>query len=147
MSGRLRLPERVSAPLCELGQADRLGVHHHRRWLVRGVILHSVSSLVPIVESDLVRWSAERTSGIGLETSLQFAAEGAHVLLADINEAAAHRAAEYVNAQFPNCEAEAIKCDVSLESDVRGMVERAVERWGRLDVLVRCTPSLRLQLH
>ena len=78
------------------------------------------------------------TRGIGLQTSYQFAAEGGHVLLADINESAAAQAAEHLNEQFPKGEAEAIKCDVSSEKDVQRMVDRAVEKWGRLDVLVSC---------
>ncbi|KAK4684537.1 uroporphyrinogen decarboxylase, partial [Tremellales sp. Uapishka_1] len=74
-------------------------------------------------------------SGIGLETSLQFAQEGGHVLLADINEDAASKAADYVNEQYPGCLAEFVKCDVSKEDQVKNMVERAVEKFGRLDVL------------
>ena len=33
-------------------------------------------------------------------------------------------------------------CDVSKESDVKAMVDRAVEKWGRLDVMVRLLISL-----
>lgn len=82
-----------------------------------------------------------KNSGIGLETSLQFASEGAHVLLADINDSAATKGAELVNGQFPGCDAFAVKCDVSKEEDVKRVVERAVERCGRLDVMVRSSLS------
>jgi NAD(P)-dependent dehydrogenase (short-subunit alcohol dehydrogenase family) len=75
-------------------------------------------------------------SGIGLETSLQFAAEGARVLLSDINETTVEKAAEIVRSQFPSAEVAVIKCDVSKESDVKAMVDLAVQKWGRLDVLV-----------
>jgi NAD(P)-dependent dehydrogenase (short-subunit alcohol dehydrogenase family) len=75
-------------------------------------------------------------SGIGLETSLQFASEGAHVVLTDINEPAAHKAAEYVNSQYPDCDAISMKCDVSREKDIEVVVGRAVEKFGRLDVMV-----------
>lgn len=74
-------------------------------------------------------------SGIGLETSLQFASEGAHVLLADINEPAVTKAVTYINSHYPNCGAEGVKCDVSKEEDVQAMVEKAVWTWGRLDVM------------
>ncbi|KAL7418544.1 hypothetical protein Q5752_007002 [Cryptotrichosporon argae] len=73
--------------------------------------------------------------GIGLETTLQFAAEGARVLLADVNETAVTAAAAKVAAAFPTSEAVAVKCDVSKEAEVRAMVDKAVEVWGRLDVL------------
>jgi hypothetical protein len=75
-------------------------------------------------------------SGIGLETSLQFASEGGLILLTDINETAVAQAAELVNKQFPSADAEGIKCDVSKEADVKAAIDRAVEKWGRLDVLV-----------
>jgi NAD(P)-dependent dehydrogenase (short-subunit alcohol dehydrogenase family) len=71
-----------------------------------------------------------------LETSLQFAAEGARVLLSDVNESAVAKAAEIVRAQFPNAEVDWSVCDVSKEAQVKAMVDRAVKKWGRLDVLV-----------
>lgn len=74
-------------------------------------------------------------SGIGLETSLQFAAEGARVLLSDVNEDAVKKAAELVKKEFPASEAEGIKCDVSKEAEVKACVEKAVQKWGRLDVM------------
>jgi NAD(P)-dependent dehydrogenase (short-subunit alcohol dehydrogenase family) len=46
------------------------------------------------------------------------------------------QAAELVNKQFPSADAEGIKCDVSKEADVKAAIDRAVEKWGRLDVLV-----------
>lgn len=79
---------------------------------------------------------ADNVRGIGLETSLQFAAEGARLYISDINESAAQKAAEYINAQIPTSECQAIKCDVSSEADVKALVEAAVAKWGRLDVMV-----------
>ncbi|RSH83298.1 uncharacterized protein EHS24_006973 [Apiotrichum porosum] len=74
-------------------------------------------------------------SGIGLETSLQFAAEGARVVLSDINEAAVTAAAKLVAERFPTSEAIAVKCDVSKEADIKNLVDTAVAKFGRLDVL------------
>lgn len=56
-------------------------------------------------------------------------------------------AAELVNKQFPSADAEGIKCDVSKEADVKAAIDRAVEKWGRLDVLVseRVTVSVPLR--
>lgn len=74
-------------------------------------------------------------SGIGLETSLQFASEGALLYISDINEPAAKKAAEYIASQYPTSECQAIKCDVSSEADVKALIEAAVAKWGRLDVM------------
>lgn len=57
-------------------------------------------------------------------------------MLSDINESGVQKAAELVLKHFPGSEAEGIKCDVSKEADVKAMADRAVEKWGRLDVLV-----------
>lgn len=78
--------------------------------------------------------------GIGLETSLQFAAEGARILLSDINETTVTKAAEIIRSQFPHAEVISMTCDVSKEADVKAMVDRAVQEWGRLDVLVSPAP-------
>ncbi|KAL1407438.1 hypothetical protein Q8F55_006871 [Vanrija albida] len=74
-------------------------------------------------------------SGIGLETSLQFAAEGALVVLSDVNEDAVKKAAARVAEQFPSSQAFALKADVGKEEDVKALIEAAVEKFGRLDVL------------
>ncbi|OCF31501.1 short-chain dehydrogenase [Kwoniella heveanensis CBS 569] len=74
-------------------------------------------------------------SGIGLETAAQFAAEGARLVISDINLQAVQSAAEKINAKFPGAEAVAVKCDVSSEKDIKAMVDTAVEKFGRLDVI------------
>jgi len=74
-------------------------------------------------------------SGIGLETALQFASEGALLFISDINEPAAQKAAEYITKQYPSSECQSIKCDVSSEADIKALVEGAVAKWGRLDVM------------
>lgn len=81
-------------------------------------------------------------SGIGLETSLQFAAEGAILVMGDINEPAVRKAAESVSAQFPPSQAVGVKCDVSKEAEVEALVAKAVENFGRLDVMVSSIGNL-----
>lgn len=89
------------------------------------------------IHSQLLEFGPQLTfSGIGLETSLQFAAEGAKVVLSDVNAEAVQKAAEQVKARFPSSEAIAVKCDVSKEDDVKALVDKAVETFGRLDVMV-----------
>jgi NAD(P)-dependent dehydrogenase (short-subunit alcohol dehydrogenase family) len=67
---------------------------------------------------------------------LQFASEGALLYISDINEPAAHKAAEYITKQYPTSECQSVKCDVSSEEDIKVLVENAVAKWGRLDVMV-----------
>jgi NAD(P)-dependent dehydrogenase (short-subunit alcohol dehydrogenase family) len=72
-------------------------------------------------------------SGIGRETSLLFAAEGAAVLAVDVNEAAAEETVEKVKAA--GGEATSHVADVSSPEDSEAMVTAAEGTYGRLDVL------------
>ncbi|GLB33515.1 putative short-chain dehydrogenase [Lyophyllum shimeji] len=74
-------------------------------------------------------------SGIGLESSILFAQEGANVLLVDINLEAAEKGAALINRRFPNVTAIATKADVGKEQDVKDAVDKAVKEFGRLDVM------------
>jgi len=73
-------------------------------------------------------------SGIGKACALRFAQEGANVLCLDVNdsnnEAAAQECRQY------GVEALAMHCDVTREEDIERAVQVAMERWGRIDVLV-----------
>ena len=70
-------------------------------------------------------------SGMGLATAQAFAAEGAAVVLVDINESAARTAAEQLAASGHR--AIASTCDVTNETQVKRMVEEVVSAFGRLD--------------
>ncbi|KUL83497.1 hypothetical protein ZTR_10786 [Talaromyces verruculosus] len=73
--------------------------------------------------------------GIGLETTILFAREGASVLMADISEPALAAALTKVKSLVPDsARIETIKCDVSKESDVQAMVE-SQDSWGGTDVI------------
>jgi NAD(P)-dependent dehydrogenase (short-subunit alcohol dehydrogenase family) len=72
-------------------------------------------------------------SGIGRETSLLFAAEGARVLAVDLDAAAAEETVEKVRAA--GGEATAHRADVSIADDSAAMVAAAEEAYGRLDVM------------
>jgi NAD(P)-dependent dehydrogenase (short-subunit alcohol dehydrogenase family) len=72
-------------------------------------------------------------SGIGQAAARLFASEGASVAVMDFNEAAAIATANEITAQ--GGKALAIAGDVSLEADVRRMVEETIARFCRLDVL------------
>ncbi|MGA8658152.1 MAG: SDR family NAD(P)-dependent oxidoreductase [Chthoniobacterales bacterium] len=70
-------------------------------------------------------------SGMGLATAQAFAAEGAAVMLADVNEAAVHKAAKQLIAA--GHKAIAARCDVADDAQVKAMVEQTVSAFGRLD--------------
>jgi NAD(P)-dependent dehydrogenase (short-subunit alcohol dehydrogenase family) len=72
-------------------------------------------------------------SGIGRETSLLFAAEGARVFAVDLNESAGEETVEKVRAA--GGEATMFRADVSSADDSEAMVAAAEETYGRLDVL------------
>jgi len=70
-------------------------------------------------------------SGIGRATAVLFGANGARVVVADVNENAAMAVAEEIGHG-----AIGVKVDVSSASEVEAMVSALVERCGRIDVLV-----------
>jgi NAD(P)-dependent dehydrogenase (short-subunit alcohol dehydrogenase family) len=73
-------------------------------------------------------------SGLGREAALLFASEGASVVAADIS---ADRAEETVAlVEKAGHTAVAVRCDVTVEPEVAAMVDDAVERFGRLDVMM-----------
>lgn len=73
-------------------------------------------------------------SGIGFQISVDFAKEGAKIVLTDINEEAVLKAAEQLKAQ--GFEAIGIKVDVTNEAELEQAVHKAVEEFGSLDVLI-----------
>ncbi len=69
-------------------------------------------------------------AGIGLETARRFAAEGARVVLSDIDRAAAEAAAGEIEGAL------AIAADVTNQDQVDRMIADAIEAMGGLDILV-----------
>lgn len=67
--------------------------------------------------------------GIGRACAERFAAEGAAVVLADLDAPGGEVAAAGVGASF-------VRCDVSRRADVERLVEAAVGRYGALDLVV-----------
>jgi NAD(P)-dependent dehydrogenase (short-subunit alcohol dehydrogenase family) len=69
---------------------------------------------------------------MGRETAQAFAAAGAAVVLADINEDAVRAATDELTAA--GHQALGVTCDVSDEAQVAALVERTVDAFGRLDM-------------
>jgi NAD(P)-dependent dehydrogenase (short-subunit alcohol dehydrogenase family) len=74
-------------------------------------------------------------SGIGLATVRKFVREGAQVMIADINLAQAQAAAEEVAGEGFEGRVAAVGVDVSVYAEVEAAVARAVEVFGKLDVI------------
>ena len=74
--------------------------------------------------------------GIGKAITLNFAREGAKIAVNDItfNEAKAMETVEELRKL--GVEAELFLADVSIEDEVNSMVEKVIERFGRVDILV-----------
>src|SRR2546430_17062349 len=71
-------------------------------------------------------------SGIGAAAAVAMAAEGARVLVADVNEAGAKTTGQRI--EGAGGQAIALTADVTRAADNQALVERATAAWGRLDV-------------
>lgn len=69
--------------------------------------------------------------GIGFEIAKEFYANGATVVLTDINEEKVISAAESLGGR-----AIGLKCDVTNEEDIKSTIDETIERFGRLDILI-----------
>ncbi len=73
-------------------------------------------------------------SGIGRAIALEFAREGAKLLIAELDESSGRAVVEAIAAS--GGEARFVRCNVAQEDEVRAAVQSAVEAFGRLDVMV-----------
>ncbi|HEY9328916.1 MAG TPA: SDR family oxidoreductase [Streptomyces sp.] len=67
--------------------------------------------------------------GIGAAVARRFAAEGARVVVAELNEETGRATAEEIGGRF-------VRTDVSDKAQVLAMVDTAVRAWGSVDILV-----------
>lgn len=70
-------------------------------------------------------------SGIGAATAMALAYEGAYVVVADVNIERGEELVSRMQAHSENCIY--VHCDVSLESDIKNMVSKTIQRFNRLD--------------
>ncbi|MGE4337932.1 MAG: SDR family oxidoreductase [Pigmentiphaga sp.] len=73
-------------------------------------------------------------SGFGRGIAECFAAEGANVVVADVNAEGGRQTAEALEAK--GVKAMFVACDVTRSADMKGLVNAVLERLGRLDVFV-----------
>lgn len=72
-------------------------------------------------------------SGIGETTVREFVKEGAKVVLADLSIEAGEKLRDELNQE--GFDTFFVKTDVSNEADVKNLIEKTVEKYGRLDVM------------
>ena len=82
--------------------------------------------------------------GIGRGVALRLAAEGASVVVADVNEKDAGRTAKDITASGGRSLVHPI--DLRRMADIPGMIEHTVSEWHRLDILVNVAGVVRNQL-
>lgn len=70
-------------------------------------------------------------SGFGAEISRLYVAEGAKVVVADLNEAGARKVAGALGAS-----AIGVQCDVAVRADVEALVAAALKQFGKIDIVV-----------
>ncbi len=74
--------------------------------------------------------------GIGSETCRRFVAEGAHVVLADLNLEGAKKVAKEINERYGEGRAIAVKMDVTREEEVQAALAEAALAYGGVDTVV-----------
>jgi NAD(P)-dependent dehydrogenase (short-subunit alcohol dehydrogenase family) len=73
-------------------------------------------------------------SGMGRASVMRFLAEGAKVVVADLNEANGAETLAVAKAQGHADAIAFVRCDVAKEADVAAVVAETVKRFGRLDI-------------
>lgn len=89
--------------------------------------------------TDKVALITGASRGVGLCDAQLFVAEGAKVILADVNVQAGEQAAKEIGDA-----AEFIKHDVSKEQDWKDLIAKVTKSYGRLDILVNNAAILRV---
>lgn len=69
--------------------------------------------------------------GIGFELAKGFYANGAKLVLADINEEKVIESAQSLGEN-----AIGLKCDVTYEDEIQGVIQATIDKFGRLDILI-----------
>ncbi len=76
------------------------------------------------------------SKGLGKATAMEFAKEGAHVLIASRNEEQLQQAKEEIVKESRNENVDFVICDITQPEQIDHLVDYAVERNGTVDVLI-----------
>ncbi len=75
-------------------------------------------------------------SGIGRAIAERLAAEGAHVVVADVDLDGARAVADAISGRFGLARASAVLCDVTQEAGIASATAATIEAYGGIDILV-----------
>eukprot|EP01087_Luapelamoeba_hula_P014165 TRINITY_DN4108_c0_g1_i1.p1 TRINITY_DN4108_c0_g1~~TRINITY_DN4108_c0_g1_i1.p1 ORF type:complete len:299 (+),score=60.77 TRINITY_DN4108_c0_g1_i1:28-924(+) len=75
-------------------------------------------------------------AGLGRCISRTFAANGASVVICDVDVEAGEENLAYIKEEMNHSAVVFVKCDVSKEDDVKRLVDTAFDTFGRIDVLI-----------
>lgn len=75
-------------------------------------------------------------SGQGQVEALLFAKEGAHVMVNDMNREGADKTVEMLKNETPSAKTLVNYADVRRENEVKEMVDKTVEEFGKIDILI-----------
>jgi NAD(P)-dependent dehydrogenase (short-subunit alcohol dehydrogenase family) len=87
-------------------------------------------SQLSLEQLGITLWEEAHLRGIGLESTILFAREGASVLMADVNPAALEKGIGLAKQYAPNSKIETFIVDVSKEKQVEDMVLQAEKVFG-----------------
>lgn len=76
------------------------------------------------------------SKGLGKATALEFAREGAHVLLSSRNEEELKKAASEIREASGNDQVDYAVCDITKPEDIQAFIQKAVDWNGTVDVLI-----------
>jgi rhamnulose-1-phosphate aldolase/alcohol dehydrogenase len=128
---------RIVSAATSAGGYETLNDHdafHGEYWPLE---LYKLTLLPPEKElAGKVAFVTGAASGIGRAIAERFAAEGAHVVVTDIDEALATEVANGIVAKHGLRRAVAVRLDVSDEDDVTRAFERTVREYGGVDVVI-----------
>ncbi|MCM3078625.1 bifunctional aldolase/short-chain dehydrogenase [Brevibacillus invocatus] len=116
-----------------------VSLHEHESFLVEYWPLELYKLTLAPPEAEFSRQVVLVTGGaggIGSETCRSFVAEGAHVVVADLNIEGANQVADEINARYGEGRAIAVKMDVTREDQVAAAMKEAALAYGGIDVLV-----------
>ncbi|MCF6136399.1 SDR family oxidoreductase [Pseudalkalibacillus berkeleyi] len=76
------------------------------------------------------------SKGLGKATAMEFAKEGAHVIIASRNEEQLSKAKDEIIRESKNEHVDYVICDITNPNQINNLVDLAVERNGTIDVLI-----------
>ncbi|QKY70337.1 SDR family oxidoreductase [Lentibacillus sp. CBA3610] len=79
------------------------------------------------------------SKGLGKASALQFAAEGAKVMISSRSEEELQQTAEDIQAETDNDHVAYTVCDMTKADDIQNLVDKTVEQYGTVDVLINNT--------